>query len=140
MPDQFILAVNAGSSSLKLQLFSVSADQKSHDLIVKCSITGLTAKSKLTYKNLHGEANVSTEDVDIKTDTDAFHQFLKQLGEDTGFGGKDEITHVCHRVVHGGHIGERGPAIVTEEVDKELEEVSGLAPLYANSIPCNMRS
>lgn len=41
--------------------------------------------------------------------------------------GKEDITHVCHRVVHGGHYEDR--AVITNDSLHHIDELSDLAPL-----------
>src|SRR5437016_474506 len=126
--SNFILSVNAGSSSLKLSIYSIesSSSARKPQLSIKSSISGLTSlPAKFSYKNLkNNENSVNSQEIqDIKADIDAFAYFLEHLDKDKSFVGKDAITHVCHRVVHGGDPGEEGPAIVNDEIEKKLEEV-----------------
>lgn len=135
-PPRIILAVNAGSSSLKLQVFSINDSNPQSNpkpkLLIKSSISGITSPpAKLKYKSQDSEeSSVDSKELkDIETSVDAFNAFLSQLEKDKAFGDKDSITHICHRIVHGGELGEKGPTVVDDEVIKELEEVTTLAPL-----------
>ncbi|KAK6511621.1 hypothetical protein TWF481_000532 [Arthrobotrys musiformis] len=134
----YILAVNAGSSSLKLQLFNVTL--KSGTLVpnlrVKSSVSNLSSPpAKFTFKNYSGENYDTTdENLDhINSEIEAFQFMLEHLkSEESGVGRGilGEITHVCHRVVHGGEMGEKGPLVVDDGVLKQLEEIVSLAPLH----------
>ncbi|EGX50059.1 hypothetical protein AOL_s00076g410 [Orbilia oligospora ATCC 24927] len=136
-PD-YILAVNAGSSSLKLQLFKITPN---HDaliprLLIKSSLSNLSSPpAKFNFKNYDKEGNdIESQDLhDITSGLEAFEFFISRLKKgrssiDNGL--VDKITHICHRVVHGGEIGERGPLVVNDSVLKQLEEVISLAPLH----------
>jgi len=127
-----ILSVNAGSSSLKLSLYQTSQGKQSPELVIKSSISGLNSDPKFSYKNVKSKdgQEIAKSSIEAKSDQDALEHFLKQLEEDKSFDGKDTITHICHRVVHGGNLGENGPVIVDDTIYKELQAVTGLAPLY----------
>ncbi|KAK6529967.1 hypothetical protein TWF281_009117 [Arthrobotrys megalospora] len=133
-----ILSINAGSSSLKLKLFSIVQGDNGlvPKLILESAISGITSMpAKFTFKNIENkEHNIESQDLqDIQSATDAFEFFLEHLkGDDSGFGFErtNHITHICHRLVHGGEIGERGPLVVNDRVVKELEELVTLAPLH----------
>jgi len=129
-----ILSVNAGSSSLKLSLYQISEGKQSPELVINSSISGLNSDPKFSYKNVKSkdEQDISKKGIDAKSDQDALEHFLQQLEQDKSFDGKDTITHICHRVVHGGNLGEKGPAIVDDAIYKELQAVTGLAPLYGS--------
>lgn len=138
-PPNYILAANAGSSSLKLQLFKINPsndDVLVPKLTVKSSISNLSSPpTKFTFKNYEKEGHdiQSQELDDIHSGLEAFEFFLRHLAKDQsgiGAGLADKITHICHRVVHGGEVGERGPLVVNDSVLKQLEEVISLAPLH----------
>jgi len=133
--ETYLLSVNAGSSSVKLQLFELDPATGGPRPLLKSTIANLSSPpAKFTYKNLlekDSSANVSSKDVEeIKSDTDAFDYFLEYMNKDSHFKKGPTITHVCHRVVHGGDLGEKGPAVVDDKVLEELDEVTTLAPLH----------
>ncbi|KAF3940712.1 hypothetical protein ABW19_dt0202989 [Dactylella cylindrospora] len=133
-----ILSVNAGSSSLKLQLFHVTREEEQlvPKRIIKSSISGFTSPpATFTYKKLgvDSRSDIESQEIEgIKSASDAFNHFVEHLKRDSGFKAqdKDRISHICHRVVHGGELGAKGPVIVNDSVIKELEEVTTLAPLH----------
>ncbi|KAK6354051.1 hypothetical protein TWF730_008470 [Orbilia blumenaviensis] len=140
-PPSCILAVNAGSSSLKLQLFSVGrSDTIASDLVpkllLKSAVSNLASPpAKFTFQNFekHGHSIESQDLKDIQSVVGAFEFFLKFLRKDRSGVREsqvDEITHICHRVVHGGEVGERGPLVMDSRTLKLLEEVISLAPLH----------
>src|SRR5579862_587521 len=127
MAKPIILAVNAGSSSIKYSVYEKTSSN-SVRLTAAASISGLTAPpSKFTY---------SLYDPSGK-DSDAFKYFVDFL---TGGKGREKeeqvldlktITVVCHRIVHGGP--EPEPLIITEDELHHLDALSDLAPLYSLS-------
>ncbi|KAK6340629.1 hypothetical protein TWF696_008953 [Orbilia brochopaga] len=133
-----ILSINAGSSSLKIKLFDIVRNDKAPvpKLILKSTISKLTSPSaKFTFKIVDKkEYDVEAQEIEnVHTSVEAFNHILKHSrNDDNGFGNKrvDHITHICHRVVHGGEIGDRGPLVVNNRVIKEVEELATLAPLH----------
>ncbi|KAF3231521.1 hypothetical protein TWF191_005590 [Orbilia oligospora] len=135
---EYILAVNAGSSSLKLQLFKITpnVDTIIPHLLIKSSLSNLSSPpAKFNFKDYDNEGNdIESQDLhDITSGLEAFEFFTSHLKKGRGTddnGLVDKITHICHRVVHGGEAGERGPLVVNDSVLKQLEEVISLAPLH----------
>ncbi|KAF3905938.1 hypothetical protein ABW21_db0201213 [Orbilia brochopaga] len=133
-----ILSINAGSSSLKIKLFDIVQSDKPlvPKLILKSGISKLTSPSaKFTFKIPdRKDYDIESQDIkDVHTSAEAFNYILGHLrNDDSGFGTErvDQITHICHRVVHGGEIGDRGPLVVDRDVVKEVEELATLAPLH----------
>ncbi|KAF3928910.1 hypothetical protein AA313_de0202638 [Arthrobotrys entomopaga] len=136
-----ILSVNAGSSSLKLQLFKIPKANSTNNtpkpkLLLKSSISSLTSPpAEFTFKNIESEKyTVDSQNLDdINSIDDAFHFLLEHLKkeDESGFGTRElnQITHICHRVVHGGEIGVQGPLVINDSVVEQLEELTTLAPL-----------
>ena len=124
-----ILSINAGSSSLKITLFSLKRSSSSLEKIAAAEISGFTdppAKEKYT----RGSYKTKNEWPDIKSHNDAFQHILdaffsdKDLKEVTS---KDDITYACHRVVHGGDYATN--QFINEETYHKIEELEDLAPL-----------
>lgn len=118
-----IISVNAGSSSLKFQLFEMP-EQK-----VLCS--GIFERIGLddgifSIKVDGKKAVINQEFKDHKV---AVEMLLKQLVEREIVSSLDEIVGVGHRVVHGGEKYAQS-VIIDEEVEKEVEALSDLAPLH----------
>lgn len=134
-----ILAVNAGSSSLKVSLFrrvseGAPANEPSHNvvsLLLDSSISNISAPPALFTFSLasHKEGReVKKEPVnEVKDHTGAFSHFLNYLKAEASID-RSEIVHVCHRVVHGGDYFE--PVVLTEESYHHIENLSDLAPLH----------
>lgn len=127
-----ILAVNAGSSSVKVSVYTLSSSSEPHQ-IAEAQLDGLTAPpAKLSYTR--GSTTVAKgkeQQEDIKDQGAAFSILLDELVNDsklTQLAQKEDITHICHRVVHGGEYSKQQP--ITKETLQTLEELSSLAPLH----------
>ncbi|WP_042345351.1 acetate kinase [Bacillus massiliigorillae] len=118
-----IIAINAGSSSLKFQLFEMPSEK----VITK----GLVERIGLTDSIF----TISVNDEKVKVVTDipdhevAVKMLLDSLIEHGIIKSFDEINGVGHRVVHGGEIFSDS-AVITDEVLRQIEELSDLAPLH----------
>ncbi|KAH9856639.1 acetate and butyrate kinase [Lenzites betulinus] len=127
-----ILAVNAGSSSLKVSLYKRgTASPKDVELLLNSTITGISqSPAKFSFKlAAHGTGREVKNDPaeDIKDHASAFQHFLEYLKHEGNIE-RDEIGHVCHRVVHGGDYFE--PVVITSETYHYIERLSDLAPLH----------
>lgn len=128
-----VLAVNAGSSSLKISLFSRSVDNPANPvLLLSSSISSIfapPAKFKFSFVALqHRSLNEKVDS--IHDHASAFTHFLDRLKEEASVDLMD-IKHVAHRVVHGGDY--TSPVIISEESYHYIKRLSDLAPLYVLS-------
>lgn len=121
-----ILVVNAGSSSIKFQLFSVSAsDQLERRL--KGQIEGIGVKPHLIARGVDGktltdETWLPSEVNNVPAALDKVVCFLRaHLGQ--------LPNAIGHRVVHGGPDFSE-PTVINEAVLKRLDKFSPLAPLH----------
>jgi len=131
-PTRLILSVNAGSSSIKLCLYSASFGSTPLSL-VKSSVSGLTSPpAKFSYLNNVNKAhNVEDRESGEVTDqSSALGLFLRHLGQDESLKehGAGEIELVVHRIVHGGLFHEA--VVLSQETIREIEHLTDLAPLY----------
>lgn len=124
-----ILVINCGSSSLKFQL--VNMDNES--VICKGTIEriGLPiegGENNIIYKV---DGNQLVFDKEVPTHVDAFNTVKELLTESEYkvIDSFDEIDAVGHRVVQGGDKYTRS-VLITEDVVKEVERLSPLAPLH----------
>ena len=121
-----ILVINAGSSSLKYQLVSMT-DKK---VMAKglCEKIGLR-DSRIKFKPADGQEVVT--EAYMKDHSDAISLVLAALlNKDYGvISSMDEISAVGHRVVHGGELFS-GSVVITNEVKQALEQCTPLAPLH----------
>lgn len=99
-----VLAVNAGSSSLKISLFCRSADNAANPALLLSSSTSSIfappARFKLSFVALQ-HRSLSEEVDSIYDHESAFKHFLHRLKEEASVDTID-IKHIAHRVVHGG--------------------------------------
>ena len=129
---KIILSVNAGSSSVKISVYSASQGQEPQEL-AETQIDGLTAPPP-QLKYTRGSQTIGKDislDQKITTQNDAFKYMLDQLINDKEFDAinkKEDIAIVCHRVVHGGDY--ETPQIINEETYHHLEALTDLAPLH----------
>lgn len=132
LPTKLILSVNAGSSSIKLCLYSASFGSTPVSL-VKSSVSGLTSPpAKFSYSNNTNKAhNVEDrESGEVADQSSALELFLRHLKLDQGLNqrGSGEIELVVHRIVHGGLF--RDAVVLSKEAIREVELLTDLAPLY----------
>ena len=119
-----ILVVNAGSSSLKYQLF----DMETNEVLAKGLCERIGIDGKITHKR-PGKENYSAS-ADLKDHKDAIELVLKLLCDpELGvIASPDEIGAVGHRFAHGGEL--RQSAILGEDEVKYLESIAELNPLH----------
>jgi len=121
-----VLVVNAGSSSLKYQLFDTTAGVvKAKGLCERIGIDG-----KIKHTNLETGA-VYEKEIEMANHTVATKIVIDALTSAEYGSVKDmaEIEAVGHRVVHGGAYFSQS-VLVTDEVMAKLELCRDLAPLH----------
>ena len=121
-----VLVVNAGSSSLKYQLF----DTQSGSVLAKgnCERIGIEG-SKLTHKTQGKEEYINNSP--LKDHSAAIKLVVEALlDEKVGcISTPEEIEAIGHRVVHGGPFFSES-MLVTDEVMEVLEKCVAYAPLH----------
>jgi acetate kinase len=122
-----ILVANAGSSSIKFQLFAI-VDRARVERRMKGQIDGIGARPRLVAKDAEGRSLIDAaypvaEVGGVPAALDKVIAFLRQQ-----IGGRLPVA-VGHRVVHGGP-DFRDPTVVTTEVVEHLERFVPLAPLH----------
>jgi len=118
-----IIAVNAGSSSLKFQLL----DMPSEELLASGVVERIGINDSIFTIKFSGERD--KEITSIPTHSVAVEMLLAKLVDLKILSSLDEIEGVGHRVVHGGELF-KDSVLITDEVIKAIEEVSDLAPLH----------
>lgn len=118
-----IIAINAGSSSLKFQLFEMPEEK----VITKGLIERIGLKNSIFSITVNGEKITNT--FDIENHEDAVNIMLEALQEHKIINDINDIQGSGHRVVHGGELFPES-ALVTEEVVKKIESLIDLAPLH----------
>ena len=122
-----ILVLNAGSSSIKFQLFAIVADDRL-ERRMKGQVEGIGTRPRLVAKDVKGETLVdetwpTAEVSDVSAALDRVIAFLRQR-----IGGKLPMA-IGHRVVHGGPDYSE-PTVVSDAVIGRLERFVPLAPLH----------
>ncbi len=118
-----IIAVNAGSSSLKFQLLKMPEEE----VLVSGILERIGMEQSVIKIKLNGDK--IEEIVSIPDHKVAVELLLKKLIALQIVSSIDEIDGVGHRVVHGGEKFSDS-VVITEEVISAIEEVSDLAPLH----------
>ncbi|AZQ61869.1 acetate kinase [Flammeovirga pectinis] len=125
-----ILVINAGSSSLKYQLFEMEGT------VVLCS--GIVERIGLesgiiTHKTFDAEGNATKvkKELPIPNHNVGLTEVVALLtdGENGVIQNTDDIQAVGHRVVHGGEFFNK-PTVITTEVKEKIRECFQLAPLH----------
>jgi acetate kinase len=129
-----ILSINAGSSSVKISVFTVDGTgTHPPKQIAETQIDGLTAPPCKYKLSVGGESIAKNEEVkdEIKSQDEGFKFLLDKLISDPhmkDINKKEDITHICHRVVHGGNY--TTPQIVTKDTYDAIQHLTELAPLH----------
>lgn len=121
-----ILVINAGSSSIKFQLFEAAAADPI--MLYKGQIDGIYVDPVFVAKDA-ADNKIANEKLPAdkpKGHDTSLHHILDWLKDKTE-GGK--ISAIGHRVVHGGTKFSE-PVLITPEVIKGLEDLIPLAPLH----------
>ncbi|PVF98370.1 acetate kinase [Serendipita vermifera] len=132
--SSLVLSVNAGSSSLKVSLFAPTFDGTSH--LATCSVSSIGSEGtefKSTSQDVSdGERNMQN----VRDHDSALGHVLGHLFRTTT--SQEDITHVCHRVVHGGDYAEH--ILIDQEALHHLEALIELAPLHNAASTALIRS
>lgn len=118
-----ILSINAGSSSLKFQLFEMPEEK----VITKGLVERIGLKDGIFSISVNGDKKEFTQD--IPDHGVAVKILLDELLSNGIIKSFEEIDGVGHRVVHGGETFDDS-ALITEEALQKIEELSELAPLH----------
>lgn len=130
--SKIILSINAGSSSVKISIYSASQGQEPKEL-AETQIDGLTAPPPQLKYTRGGKIITKDQKLDLKivSQNDAFQYMLDELINDKDFkeiNKKEDIAISCHRVVHGGDYD--APKIINDDTYHHLETLTDLAPLH----------
>lgn len=122
-----LLVINAGSSSIKFQLFEVAAHDQL-ELRLKGQIDGIGSQPRLLAKSAAGDVvgDKAWPAAQVSTVPAALDMAIPFLREQVAGG---LPLAVGHRVVHGGPEFSH-PALVTDSVLRRLERLAPLAPLH----------
>jgi len=137
MKSIIILSVNAGSSSVKVSVYSAEHGQPPVRL-AEAQISGLTAPPAVLDYTRGSEKVTKDDKLNDKTlsQRDAFGVLLARLVDDADLpqiSHKDDIGVVCHRIVHGGDYNKS--QLISPDTYRVLEGLNDLAPLHnSNSL------
>ncbi len=118
-----IMAVNAGSSSLKFQLFLMPSEE-----VVTSGIVERIGLDDGIFTIKYNGAK-KTKTCPIPDHQVAVDMLLKALVDEGVVQQLSEINAVGHRIVHGGEYF-NDSAVVDDDVVKKVEELCELAPLH----------
>ncbi|OCA92250.1 acetate kinase [Pseudobacillus wudalianchiensis] len=118
-----VIAINAGSSSLKFQLF----DMPEKRVITKGLVERIGLPRALF--NITVDGHKQKEMMDIPNHAEAVRILLDKLTDMGIIQSLEEINGIGHRVVHGGEVF-TDSVIITDEVIEKIEQLSDLAPLH----------
>lgn len=117
------MAINAGSSSLKFQLF----DMPEEKVITKGIVERIGLEHAVFTIVVNGEKR--TKELEIPNHEVAVQLLLHELTAHEIIAELDEIVGVGHRVVHGGEDFSQS-VLITDEVMDKISKLSDLAPLH----------
>lgn len=118
------IAINAGSSSLKWQLYQMPSET----VVGKGIVERIGLKDSI-FTIKYGDGQKFEEIVDINDHEIAVQMLLDQLIKLKIIDSFDEITGVGHRVVAGGEYF-KDSVVIDDQVLEQIEELSELAPLH----------
>ena len=118
-----ILSVNAGSSSLKFQMYEMPEEK----VLISGVFERIGIENSFYTIKLNGEK--IKKEVVLNNHTDAVKILTNELLENNIVSDLNEIKAIGHRMVHGGE-KYANSVLLTEDVIKTVEELSDLAPLH----------
>lgn len=118
-----ILSVNAGSSSLKFQLYEMPEE--------KVLISGLMERIGIgnSFYTIKINGEKIKKEAELNNHEEAFETLVKELEANNVVESLDEIKGIGHRIVQGGDYFDR-TVVIDKDVLSKIEELSALAPLH----------
>ena len=117
------LCVNAGSSSLKFQLFEMPEEK----VIISGYIEKIGLEDSFWTTKINGEKIKGAKY--LKNHNEAVEVLLDELVKHKAVKSLDEIKGVGHRVLHGGE-KYSDSVLITDEVIKDIKDLTKLGPLH----------
>ena len=117
------LCVNAGSSSLKFQLFEMPEEK----VLISGYIEKIGLEDSFWTTKVNGEKIKGAKY--LKDHTEAVEVLIDELLEHGAVKSLDEIKGVGHRVLHGGE-KYSDSVIITDEVIQDIKDLTKLGPLH----------
>ena len=118
-----LLCVNAGSSSLKFQLFEMPEEK----VIISGYIEKIGLEDSFWTTKINGEKIKGAKY--LKNHTEAIQVMVDELLTHKAVESLDEIKGVGHRVLHGGE-KYSDSVLITDEVIESIKELTKLGPLH----------
>ena len=118
-----LLCVNAGSSSLKFQLF----DMPEEKVIISGYIEKIGLEDSFWTTKVNGEKIKGAKY--LKNHSEAVQVLLDELVKHGAVKSLDEIKGVGHRVLHGGE-KYSDSVLITDEVIQDIKDLTKLGPLH----------
>lgn len=117
------LCVNAGSSSLKFQLF----DMPEEKVLISGYIEKIGLEDSFWTTKVNGEKIKGAKY--LKNHSEAVQVLLDELVKHKAVESLDEIKGVGHRVLHGGE-KYSDSVLITDEVIQDIKDLTKLGPLH----------
>lgn len=118
------IAINAGSSSLKWQLFEMPQEE-----VIASGIVERIGLNDSIFTIKYGEGEKFNETLDINDHEFAVNRIFEKMIELNIIGSFDEITGAGHRVVAGGEDFKES-ALIDDEALAKIEALAEFAPLH----------
>ncbi|MDF0480609.1 acetate kinase [Vagococcus sp. PNs007] len=118
------IAINAGSSSLKWQLFEMPQEE-----VIASGIVERIGLNDSIFTIKYGEGKKFNETLDINDHEFAVNRIFEKMIELNIIGSFDEITGAGHRVVAGGEDFKES-ALIDDEALAKIEALAEFAPLH----------
>ena len=118
-----ILSVNSGSSSLKFKMYEMPEEKE----IISGVFERIGENNSFYTIKLNGEK--IEKKVELDNHEDAVKYLIEELIENKVIKSLEEVKGVGHRVVHGAD-KYASSVIITNDVIRDLEKFSDLAPLH----------
>lgn len=118
-----IMAINAGSSSLKFQLFEMPSEK----VLTKGLVERIGLKNSVFTITVDGEKHTRT--LDIKDHEQAVDMMLERMIHYGIIKSVEELDGTGHRVVQGGDLFPTS-ALVNRDVEEKIAKLIELAPLH----------
>lgn len=128
-----ILSINAGSSTVKFQLYEMPQEE----VIVSANFERIGLDKSFYSIKINGKK--TQKDAILNTHEDAVKFLLQELLDFKLISTLDEIGGIGHRVVHGAD-KYSSSIVITDEVVEDIKNFSSLAPLHnpANLLGINV--
>ena len=118
-----VLSVNAGSSSLKFQMYEMPEEK----VLISGVFERIGIDSSFYTIKINGEK--IKKEAELNNHTAAVNILIEELIENKVIENLDEIKAVGHRLVHGGDKYSKSIVIDNDVIDA-VEQLSSLAPLH----------